>query len=58
VVGELRRALLAIGFLNAQNPEPIVTELRRLFARRGLTAREATLLRGLARQIHWAGTRT
>ena len=35
--------------------EEALQELRRLTARAGLTPREVTLLRGLARQISWAG---
>jgi TrmH family RNA methyltransferase len=54
-VQELRAALLEIGYLDAGNPDRILTELRRLFARAGLTARELTLLRGVARQVSWAG---
>jgi tRNA/rRNA methyltransferase len=57
VLDDLRGALLDIGFLNPQNPDAILTELRRMLARAGLNGREATLLRGLARQIRWAGTR-
>jgi TrmH family RNA methyltransferase len=56
-LADLKDALVAIGFLNAQNPEAILSELRRLASRAGLTGREATLLRGLARQIKWAGSR-
>jgi tRNA/rRNA methyltransferase len=55
---DLKAALLAIGFLNPQSPEAILTELRRMLARGGLTAREWTLLRGLARQVRWAGSRS
>jgi TrmH family RNA methyltransferase len=51
---DLRAALLAIGYLNPANPEAIVAEMRTLVARTGLTSREATLLRGMARQILWA----
>jgi TrmH family RNA methyltransferase len=54
---DLRAALLAIGYLNPANPEAILAELRGLGARAGLTAREATLLRGMARQILWAARR-
>lgn len=57
VLADLKEALLAIGFLNPQNPEAILTELRRMLARGGLTPREATVLRGLARQVSWAGRR-
>jgi TrmH family RNA methyltransferase len=50
-----RAALLAIGYLDPANPDRILTELRRLLARAGPTARELELLRGLARQVAWAG---
>jgi TrmH family RNA methyltransferase len=54
-LAELRAALLAIGYLNPDNPDAVLAELRRLLARAGPTAREVTLLRGLARQVRWAG---
>jgi tRNA/rRNA methyltransferase len=54
-VAELREALLAIGYLDPANPERILSELRRLLARAGPNARELLLLRGLARQVSWAG---
>lgn len=54
-VAELRAALLEIGYLDAANPDRILTELRRLVARAGPSPREVALLRGLARQIAWAG---
>lgn len=52
---ELEAGLVAIGYLNPQAPGPILGELRRLLARAAATPREATLLRGIARQIGWAG---
>jgi tRNA/rRNA methyltransferase/tRNA (cytidine32/uridine32-2'-O)-methyltransferase len=54
-VAEIRGALLEIGYLDAANPDRILTELRRLLARAAPTRREANLLRGLARQVSWAG---
>ena len=54
---QLREALLAIGYLNPANPEAILAELRRLLTRRAATAREAALLRGMARQILWCARR-
>jgi TrmH family RNA methyltransferase len=54
-LGELRAALLDVGYLDPSNPDRILTELRRLLARAGPTPRELTLLRGLARQVSWAG---
>jgi TrmH family RNA methyltransferase len=53
----LREALLAIGYLSPANPEAILAEIRRLLARARPTARETTLLRGMARQILWAARR-
>jgi TrmH family RNA methyltransferase len=54
-LGHLREALLEVGFLDPQNPDARLTELRRLLARAEPTPRELTLLRGLARQVDWAG---
>jgi TrmH family RNA methyltransferase len=50
----LREALLAIGYLNCDNPDAILSELRGLIARAAPSSREVTLLRGIARQILWA----
>jgi TrmH family RNA methyltransferase len=52
---ELRAALLDVGYLDPLNPDHILIELRRLLARAGPTPREVNLLRGLARQVGWAG---
>jgi tRNA (cytidine32/uridine32-2'-O)-methyltransferase len=54
-VSALGEALLAIGYLNPQAPDAILAELRRLLARAAPTGREVALLRGLARQVQWAG---
>jgi TrmH family RNA methyltransferase len=54
-LSELRDGLLAIGYLDAQNPERILAELRGLLTRARPTPREVLLLRGLARQVAWAG---
>jgi TrmH family RNA methyltransferase len=56
-IGDLRQALLAVGYLNPANPEAILTELRQLFVRAAMTPREVTLVRGMARQIGWAASR-
>ena len=42
-----RRTLEVIGFLNPQNPEWILRDLRQVFARADLDARELSVLRGL-----------
>ncbi len=54
-VSDLRGALLEIGYLDPANPDHVLTELRRLIARAGPSPREVVLLRGLARQVGWAG---
>jgi TrmH family RNA methyltransferase len=56
-LADLRRALLAIGYLNPANPDAILSELRRLLMRARVTPREIALLRGMARQIGWASSR-
>jgi TrmH family RNA methyltransferase len=48
-------ALVEIGYLATPRPGRIMAELRRLLARARPTDREITLLRGMARQIRWAG---
>jgi tRNA C32,U32 (ribose-2'-O)-methylase TrmJ len=52
---ELRGALVEIGYLAPANPDRILAELRRLVARAEPSPRDVVLLRGLARQIAWAG---
>jgi TrmH family RNA methyltransferase len=52
----LREGLLSIGYLNPDDPGRILAELRGLLARAGPTPRELLLLRGIARQVHWAGS--
>jgi tRNA/rRNA methyltransferase len=47
----LEEALVAIGFLNADNPKKLMPRLKRLFARSGLETEEVNILRGIARQI-------
>jgi TrmH family RNA methyltransferase len=54
-LADFREGGLAIGYLNPENPDGILAEWRRLLARAGPTPREVTLLRGLARQMAWAG---
>ena len=54
-LGSLRGALLSIGYLNPANPDALLAELRRLLSRAQPNEREVNLLRGMARQISWAG---
>jgi TrmH family RNA methyltransferase len=56
-LAELRQGLIGIGYLNPDDPDAVFSEIRRLLARAVPTAREVTLVRGLARQVAWAGRR-
>jgi tRNA/rRNA methyltransferase len=47
----LEEALVAIGFLDADNPKKLMPRLKRLFARTQLETEEVNILRGIARQI-------
>lgn len=47
----MRETLLAIGYLNPQNPDHIMRSFRRLFGRQGLTMREVRILRGMLSKI-------
>jgi TrmH family RNA methyltransferase len=52
----VREGLLSIGYLKPEDPGHILAEVRSLLARAGPTPRELVLLRGIARQIRWAGS--
>lgn len=47
----LEQALVAIDFLDAENPRKLMPRLKRLFARTQLETEEVNILRGIARQI-------
>lgn len=47
----LEEALMAIGFLNANNPKKLMPRLKRLFSRTQLETEEVNILRGIAREI-------
>jgi tRNA/rRNA methyltransferase len=51
---QIRELLSRIGFLNVQNPEYWMLDIRRFFARAGLLSREVKILRGICRQIDWS----
>jgi tRNA/rRNA methyltransferase len=50
----LEAALRAIGYLHEDTAVPMMRRLRRLFGRAELTAGEAAIFRGIARQTLWA----
>jgi tRNA/rRNA methyltransferase len=49
----MRRTLLAIEFLDAQNPDHVLRTFRRVFGRAGLNDREVRILQGLWSRIDW-----
>jgi len=49
----LKDVLTRIGFLDPQNPEHWLLNLRRFFSRFPLRAREVRIIRGICRQIDW-----
>ncbi len=49
----LQATLVRINFISHQNPEHWMFNVRRLFARHGLRAREAQVIKGICRQIDW-----
>jgi tRNA/rRNA methyltransferase len=52
--GQIKTMLSEIGFLNPENPDYWMTDLRRFFARSGLLSREVKIIRGICRQLEWA----
>ena len=51
--GHVKEILTKIGFLNPQNPEHWMLNLRRLCSRFPLRAREVRTIRGICRQVDW-----
>ena len=49
----LKDALMKIGFINPQNPEHWLLNIRRFLSRLPLRAREVKIIRGICRQIDW-----
>ena len=50
---QIKELLGKIGFLNPENPEYWMLDLRRFFSRAGLLSREVKILRGICRQLEW-----
>ncbi len=53
MLARMADALIAIGFLPADNPDHIMFAIRAVLGRSGLTARELDIFNGIARQIRW-----
>ncbi len=54
---QLEKALLEIGFLQPQNARHMMFALRRILGKAGLEPPDVGILRGIARQISWYGSR-
>ncbi len=54
---QLEKALRRIGFLHDENARHMMFRLRRLFGRAGLQHSDVAMLRGIARQIAWFGSK-
>ncbi|MEN8163670.1 MAG: TrmH family RNA methyltransferase [Acidobacteriota bacterium] len=54
LMAHLHTTLADIGYLDPVNPDRILRKIRRVFGRAGITENEATIFRGICRQIEWA----
>jgi tRNA/rRNA methyltransferase len=52
---QLKEILVRISFINPENPDYWMNNLRRFFNRYGLRARDVSIVRGICRQIDWYG---
>ncbi len=50
---QLRDILVAISYINPENPDYWMNRLRRFFTRMQLRAREVSIIRGIIRQVEW-----
>jgi tRNA/rRNA methyltransferase len=55
--GQLKETLVNISFVNPENPDYWMQQIRRSFSRIGLRARDVRMIRGICRQIEWYGTK-
>ena len=51
--GHLKDVLMKIGFINPQNPELWMLNIRRFLSRHPLRAKDVRIIRGICRQIDW-----
>ncbi|MEJ2284444.1 MAG: RNA methyltransferase [Desulfobacterales bacterium] len=52
---QLKEVLMRISFINPDNPDYFMNNLRHFFARMQLRAKEVQIIRGLCRQVNWYG---
>ncbi len=51
--GQLKDTLLKINYVNPENPEYWLNNLRQFFNRMRIRAKEVRIIRGICRQINW-----
>ena len=51
--GHIKEVLLKIGFVNPQNPEHWMLNIRRFLSRHTLRAKDVRIIRGICRQLDW-----
>ena len=49
----LKETFIKINFINQDNPDYWMQNIRRFFSRVGLRARDVKIIRGICRQIDW-----
>ena len=54
---QLKETLVNISFVNPENPDYWMQQIRRSFSRIGMRARDVRMIRGLCRQIEWYGSK-
>ncbi len=52
--GHMKDTLMRINFLDPENPERMMTYLRRIFSRANLSPKDVKIFRGIFRQVNWA----
>ena len=52
---QLKDVLMRISFINPDNPDYFMNNLRHFFARMQLRAKEVQIIRGICRQVNWYG---
>lgn len=54
---QLKEVFVHIDFINPENPDYWMQDIRRFFSRIDLRARDVRMIRGMCRQIEWYGSR-
>jgi tRNA/rRNA methyltransferase len=55
---QLKEVLMRISFINPDNPDYFMNNLRHFFTRMQLRAKEVQIIRGLCRQVNWYGKKS